>query len=141
MQNNRKREIRIPDIDKYNAKFGTLNKYRPEVIYIIAKTKVSPKTRKADYSQDVSNIKTNFLKAVDGMITNDSRLRKEHICNIDANDSGMTYGKNSYIKYDIYIKPTELKAIDDYYQDMHQFICRLNNVLSDLIEKNSMMHI
>ena len=54
MVNNQKREIKLKDIDNYNVRYGTLDKFNPEVIYITAKTKIKPLEKKGSYVKDVA---------------------------------------------------------------------------------------
>ena len=60
MNKRSKKEIKLQNTDKYTVRYGSLNKEIPEVIYIRAKTKIIPKTKKSDYSKDILGIKDEF---------------------------------------------------------------------------------
>lgn len=141
MDNNKKREIKLDKTNKFNIKYGTLDKNNPEVLYIRAKAKIKPNNKKSDYCQEIASIKKDFVKMVNNIIVNDKSVYNKHICCFDANDNGMVYNKNSYIKYDIYIKPIIIKHIDEYRSYVSDLTSILNNNLTTLLEKNNMSYI
>ena len=122
MNKRSKKEIKLQNTDKYTVRYGSLNKEIPEVIYIRAKTKIIPKTKKSDYSNDNKSFGNNY------------------ICHFDTNGNGMTYNKKSFLKYDVYVKPSVLKNISDYECEISSLVNAFNNNLSNLLEKSNMFY-
>lgn len=141
MVNNQKREIKLKDIDNYNVRYGTLDKFNPEVIYITAKTKIKPLEKKGSYAKDVAVIKSNFIEFVDKLIKESEDFNDKYICHFETNENGMVYNKRSYVKYLIYIKPKKIMYIDDYEKDIREIVSRLNDVLSVQLSQNGMFHV
>lgn len=141
MKNDRGREIKLTNIDKFNIKYGSLDKICPEVMYIRAKTKVKPFVKKGDYSKDILIMKTDFIKSVGDIIHRDKNFQDTHICHFDTNENGMMYNKNSYIKYDVFIKPIHIKHINEYEKQVYDLVYAFNSKLTSLLEKNNMSYI
>lgn len=141
MHNDRKREIQIGIVDGYNVKYGTLNKMKSNVIYIRGKAKIFPSLKKNSYQKEIYNLKHNFNKKVKQLIEEENGLLNSFICHLEMNETGMTFHKKSFIKYDVYIKPIIVKKIDDYNDYIINFVNKLNTVLTCLLKANYMMNI
>lgn len=141
MKNDRGREIRLTNTGKFNVKYGSLDKICPEVMYIRAKTKVKPFVKKGDYSKDILFMKNDFIKSVSDIIRHDKNFQDTHICYFDTNENGMMYDKNSYIKYDVFIKPINIRHINEYEKQVCDLVNAFNSKLTSLLEKNNMSYI
>ena len=140
MNKRSKKEIKLQNTDKYTVRYGSLNKEIPEVIYIRAKTKIIPKTKKSDYSKDILGIKDEFNKTVKKLIIDNKSFGNNYICHFDTNGNGMSYNKKSFLKYDVYVKPSVLKNISDYEYEISSLVSAFNSNLSNLLEKNEMFY-
>lgn len=140
MNKRSKKEIKLQNTDKYTVKYGSLNKEIPEVIYIRAKTKIIPKIKKSDYSKDILGIKDEFNRTVKKLIVDNKSFGNNYICHFDTNGNGMTYNKKSFLKYDVYVKPSVLKNISDYECEISSLVNAFNNNLSNLLEKSNMFY-
>lgn len=140
MDKHHKSEIKLSDMGKYNVKCGTINKNNPEVLYIRTKIKVKPSDKKTTYFNEIIGIKNKFVRNVKSIIVNDDTISNDYIFHFDANEKGMVYNKNSYIKYDIYIKPVVVKKFLDYRTDMTVLANKLNDNLSALLKETCLIH-
>ena len=52
----------------------------------------------------------------------------------------MTYNKKSFLKYDVYVKPSVLKNISDYECEISSLVNAFNNNLSNFLEKSNMFY-
>lgn len=131
---NKKREIKL-QLNNYQIRYGSLNKENTEVIYIRVKAKIHPLLKKNDYSEDISLLKKDFLKKIQDIVYSNSDIKRQYICHFDTNECGMTYNRNSFIKYDLYIKPKEAKHINEQKEIVTNIIGTINNDLNILLSK------
>lgn len=117
-------------------KYGTLDKNNPEIIYIRSKARITPTIKKKDYNDSVSIIKKEFIKNVKTIVKSYSKFEGKHICSLEMSDNGIAFGKKSYIKYDVYVKPKEIKKIDEYENDIKNMISDVDIMLNHLLEIN-----
>lgn len=141
MTKQHKSEMKLTDMGKYNVKCGTINKNNPEVVYIRTKTKVKPSTKKTNYCSEITAVKNEFVKTVKSIITENVTVSNDYIIHFDANEKGMMYNKNSYIKYDIYLKPSVMKNFMEYRTEMSALANKLNDKLSSLLNETCLTHI
>jgi len=124
------KEIKLDDLN-FKSTYGTFNRNIPNVIYINGKTKVKPIVEKTDYSMDSRNIKKSFTNFVDKTVKDNDTFFDEYICTCDVSENGLEYGKRSNLKYSVFLKPKELKPIEDYLSVISNFNATVTSFLSE----------
>ena len=124
------KEIKLDDLN-FKSTYGTFNRNTPNVIYINGKTKVKPIIEKTDYSVDSRNIKKSFTNFVDKTVKDNDIFFDEYICTCDVSENGLEYGKKSNLKYSVFLKPKELKPIEDYLSVISNFNATVTSFLSE----------
>lgn len=134
-ENKRKaKEYKLPlDYTKIKSKYGTLDKNNPEVVYIRSRASITPSIKKKDFSDDVISLKKVFLNNVKTLITINNIFENKHLCNIEVSEKGLEYGKKSHIKFDVYLKPKEIKPIMEYYEDIKELSTVFNENLMGIL--------
>lgn len=136
MNNNAKRTTKeyklLGDSTNIKSKYGTLDKSNPEIIYIRSKATITPVLYKKDFSDDIVLIKKSFEQSVKESIRNTNDFEDKHICTIEMSENGISYGKKSHVKYDVYLKPKVVKPITEY----HNTILRLAYIFNKGLEQS-----
>lgn len=141
MRNDRRRELKIESGDRFKIRFGTMDKHCPSVIYIKSATKVKPNVSKTNYKKEITAMQNTFLSFVDKTVKESKLFLDEYICHFDTNKEGMTYGKNSYMKYELYVRPKALKFIDDYTEEVKTLAAALNAKIDALIKEKEFVYV
>lgn len=138
MKNNRiAKEIRI-NKGNFTILYGTLNAERPDIIYVRAKTKVTPTSEKSSVADDIMNIKKGLSTFITKTIHENSVFDDKHIYQIDVNENGIVYKKNSFIKYELYLKPKELMSMEQYKNTIAEMTDTINERIGRLLTMNGM---
>lgn len=135
------KEYKLEDKPRTNikSKYGTLDKNKPEILYIRSKATITPSIKKKDFSEDIASIKSLFEKNVKGIILKSNDFENKHICSIEMSENGIAYGKKSHLKYDIYVKPKEAKTLSDYSNDIQYLTSEFNFNLLQLLSSNNIV--
>jgi len=133
------KEYPLPKKDGINirTKYGTLDKNNPNIIYIRSKAVITPITDKKDFSEEIIKIKKSFEKKVKETVRNSCSFEDKHICTIEMSENGISFGKKSHVKYDIYVKPKNIKNLDDYSNDIQTLVYQFNQTLANLFTENN----
>lgn len=121
---------------KIQTRYGATNKNNPEVVYIRTKARITPLSRRDDYSDAIVEIKASLARAIRDAIEDDSRLENRHITTVEISEKSITFGKKSNAKYDIFIKPVNKKGIDQYYGMVEGFMDTVNGTFERLLRDN-----
>jgi hypothetical protein len=133
------KEYPLPKKDGINirTKYGTLDKNNPNIIYIRSKAVITPITDKKDFSEEIIKIKRSFENKVKETVRNSYSFEDKHICTIEMSENGISFGKKSHVKYDIYVKPKEMKPLIEYHNDMLRLSYLFNKELSQSLINNN----
>ena len=100
--------------NNFVTKYGTTCKsLKPSVLYLRTKTKITPIVDKNTYEDDIIDVKNKFTEYIDKRIKKSKHFDNNYIFNIDISSKSITYGKTSFLRYDIYLKPLNKKSISD----------------------------
>lgn len=100
--------------NNFVTKYGTTCKsLKPSVLYLRTKTKITPIVDKNTYEDDIIDVKNKFTEYIDKRIKKSKHFDNNYIFNIDISSKSITYGKTSFLRYDIYLKPLIKKSISD----------------------------
>jgi hypothetical protein len=74
---------------------------------------------------------------VEGFFRNENKkFSDKFIYSCDVSENNITFGKKSNLKYEVLVKPIEVKQFDDYTEDMTE----LSNTLSSGLSRIMMEH-
>lgn len=122
------------------TKYGTSmeNEY-PKVLFLRTKARVVPIIKKKSYDIDVLNIKKEFEAYVKDRVYSDDYFDKTYLFNIDLSENSVSWKKVSFLRYDIYLRPTKKDTMSGHKDKFFEFSVSLDNKLVELLEKHSLM--
>lgn len=137
------KQINLDCIEELSAKYGTMDKNSPDVLYIRAKGRITPLLNKSDYSKDITKLKNKFNTVVENNIEKfkDYFDNEKFIYSIDISEKGISFKKGSYIKFDIYVKPKEKKDIIEYNDIISDLLININNELKQILSDIKLIYI
>lgn len=117
--------------------YGTTDKKNPSVIYVRAKGNITPFEKKHTYVTDVQDLKKDFKTFVKERVNLLPRLKPDKLlCGIDITERGLSFNKKGHMRYEIFIKPSEIKQLEEYEADIRQLTEEVNIKIRDfLIER------
>lgn len=131
------KDILLEKNNNFITKYGTTcNGLKPSVLYLRTKAKITPFIEKSSFEEDIEKIKSEFLNYIDKNIKKNNFFDKNYIINIDISSKSVTYGKISFLRYDIYLKPKIKKSINDNEKLFFNYSAKLDNKLSKLLNKS-----
>lgn len=103
------------DIDSsFKTKYGSTNHKKPEVIYIVGNTYISPSFDSNDYVSDINDLKNTYNNIISKLIKKyNSDFHKECICGIDVCDNRMKKGKKTFLTFELYLKQKTCKKMSE----------------------------
>lgn len=88
------------------TKYGSYtNELKPKVIYLRSKAKITPAINKQSFEESIDLIKSDFLEYVNERIIKSKYIDNSYLSNIDISSKSVKYGKVSFLRYDLYLKP------------------------------------
>lgn len=130
------KEREIPCITTFKARYGTFAIENPRVLYLNVKAKVKPSQKKANYANDVKKAKKAFDDYVEGFFKDNRKYSDRFIYTCDVSENNIMFGRTSNLKYEILVKPIELKSFDDYSDDMRELSETLSSKLWQIMQDN-----
>lgn len=106
------------DLNPYfKMKYGTTNHKKPEVIYIVGNTYISPSFDSKNYMDDIEELKINLIDLIHNIILEyDTFSHKDYIFSLDICDNRIKKNKKTFLTFELYLKQKECKhllEIDD----------------------------
>lgn len=86
-----------------NAKWGTIDKKNPISIYLEIGTYITPNENFDDYTSKIREIEKEGRTIVKNAISNTEGIKNDFIFVPDIADTRISYGKKSYISFQIHI--------------------------------------
>ena len=124
--------------DKYNVttKYGTLNKKEPCVLYTRSKGRVHNNLSNQDISKRIYKTKNEFMQSVTNIVNDTNMYHKELLCDLDISEKCFLTNKDSYLKYDIFVKPIAIRPMEEQENNIKSLMKSINNTLFDILYKN-----
>lgn len=137
------KQIKLNIMDNLSVKYGTLDKNSPDVLFIRFKGKIIPTIIKNDFSKEIVELKAEFDKIIKDIIINycDIFDCKRYLCNIEVSEKGVTYKKGSYIKFDVFVRPNEIKDIMCYEDVITRMSIEINNEIINILSKLNLKYL
>lgn len=95
-------EIKV-DSNIFKAKWGTIDKKNPSSIYLEIGTYITPKEQEEDYTDNIKEIEKIGRIIVKDAVGKTDGWKKDFIFVSDIADSRISYGKKSYISFQIHL--------------------------------------
>lgn len=130
-----KNEFKLKKIKSINSTFGVVgNNDEISVCYLRVKAKITPTKKRVDYLDQVNKAKRIFSTEIINLLKGTNEIQKDFIFNVDISDKSMKFGKPSFLRYEIYIKPkhkTDFDSLLAYFKTLSDTIDELlNNILN-----------
>ena len=126
---NLNREYPICKENGYMAKFGSVNREDPKVIYITARLWISP-SKEFDYKESIKIVQTSFRKIVSTSLKEDDIFMDRYILDYDYFFDYVTVGKKKGFLVEMYLTQKETKKLTDIKDDVEKKTLSLLNELS-----------
>lgn len=135
-----KNEVILEKNGKFITRFGsTLEVERPSVVYLRTKSKITPLTEKKEYDTEVNIVKNKFTSFVKEIIEKSKSVNNDYLFNIDISSKSVKYGKVSFLKYDVYLKPTKQRTIEENRFRFQQLSTKFDRKLEKLLNSNNII--
>lgn len=135
-----KNEITLKKNGKFITRYGsTLETEQPTVVYLRTKSKITPSINKKEYNTEVVEIKTRFSTFVENSIKKCKSVHDEFLFNIDISSKSVRYGKVSFLRYDLYVKPYKVRTIEENRFRLQQLSTKLDKQLEHLLNTNNII--
>lgn len=108
------KEYNMDTNPSFKTKYGSTNHKKPEVIYIVGNTYISPSFESNDYVSEVNELKTSYNKLVSELISEYSSIfDKNCIFDIDVCDNRIKNGKKTFLTFELYLKQKDCKQLPE----------------------------
>lgn len=132
-----KNEVTLKKQNKFITRYGsTLDEDYPSVVYIRTKSKITPSRQKKEYDTEVNNVKNKFTSFVKKSINKSKSVHNDYLFNIDISSKSVKYGKVSFLRYDVYLKPTKKKTLEENLFRFQQLSTKFDKKLEQLLNSN-----
>lgn len=135
-----KNEIILEKNGNFITRYGsTIESEYPSVVYLRTKSKITPLNRQKEYDKEVSTIKKRFTEFVHNSILKSKSVDDNYLFNIDISSKSIKYGKVSFLRYDVYLKPSKQRTIEENKFRLHQLSVKFDKKLECLLNSNSII--
>lgn len=135
MSDSKKKEYKLLDelFPQINTKFGSVNKDNPEVVYLNTKVTVTPLAKSSNYVVSVRQTKVKIKEKIEQMLSVCDDIERKYILTVDMSEDSVSYGKKSRVKYDLFVKPKEIKGLGELLSLGKHISHRINVIISDIL--------
>lgn len=120
-----------------SVKYGTIDDSKhTSVILVRCKGRVKAINKQINYDYEVNLFKDKFESEVNKQIHNLDDFYNDYFLTIDLSNKSINSDRYSFIKYDLYLKPTESTKIEDYKDSISEFCNIVNNYLIFALKDN-----
>lgn len=135
-----KNEVILEKDGKFITRFGsTLEAERPSVVYLRTKSKITPLIEKKEYDTEVNIVKNKFTSFVKEIIEKSKSVNNDYLFSIDISSKSVKYGKVSFLRYDVYLKPTKQRTIEENRFRLQQLSTKFDRKLEKLLNSNNII--
>lgn len=115
----------------FSLKLGTTNKLNPIVIYVEAKTFITPMVEKDSYNKDINEIKRQLKNGIRDKIISSNHFLNEYILDFQIANNGIRCEKKSNLTFEVLLKQPKnnILKINEIKDKIEQ---NINTMLDDL---------
>lgn len=119
---------------EFEIKYGTQDENNAEVLYMRVRTRMSPTVKKDKYTDTVASAKENFTALTKELFNGKGDFDKRNLCEFSASEEGVSYGKKSRLRYDIFLRPKIVKDMVEYEEQMVGFADTINERIMKILK-------
>lgn len=135
-----KNEIILEKNGKFITRYGsTIESERPSVVYLRTKSKITPLCQQKEYDNEVNVVKKSFTEFVHSSILKSKSVDNDYLFNIDISSKSVKYGKVSFLRYDVFLKPSKQRTIEENKFRLQQLSIKFDKKLERLLESNKII--
>lgn len=133
-------EIVLDKGNNFITKYGTtINTEKPSVIYLRTKSKITPLIKLKEYNNEVNCVKNEFESFVTDAIRKSKCVQNDFLFNVDISEKSIKYGKVSFLRYDVYLKPNKNKTLLGNKFRIEQLSKKFDKKLEELLNQNNIV--
>lgn len=131
-------EIAIKKENGFSTKYGSKENIKDNnIFYVRTKTKITPITNKQTYEDDVEKVKFNFANYISKLILKNKHFENEYLSNIDMSAKSISYGKISFLRYDIYLKMKNKDTLENNKELLYKISDNIDTFLIKTLSKHN----
>lgn len=135
-----KKEFKLNKGNCFVTRYGsTLEEEHPSVVYLRTKSKITPIEKKKEYNNEIENVKKDFEIYIKKCIFNCKSVENNFMYNLDITSNSIKFGKTSFLRYDVYVKPTKKRTISQNKYRLQQLSKKIDNGLEKLLNSNGIL--
>lgn len=108
---------------------------KPEVVFLRAKTRITPCTKCKTYEKDVLNLKREFEEYSRKLLDKNKYYENNYLFNIDLAEKSVKFQKTSHLHYDIFLKAKKKETLLVHRKRLEKLSNRMDNKLIKLFKK------
>lgn len=133
-------EIVLDKNNNFITKYGsTIDTEKPSVVYLRTKSKITPLINLKEYNNEVNCVKKEFEEFVTHSIRKSKCVQNDFLFNIDISEKSVRYGKVSFLRYDVYLKPIKNKTLLGNKFRIEQLSKKFDKKLEELLNQNNIV--
>ena len=135
-----KNVIKLNKQGNFITQYGTtLDEKEPSVIYLRTKSKITPSIKQKEYSENILKAKNEFTSFAKNYILNCNDVEDMFLFNIDMSPKGVKFGKKSFLRYDLYLRPKTKLTLEDNKTKMERISLAMDNKLEKILKNNGII--
>lgn len=133
-------EIKLNKQGNFVTRYGTtLNEKEPSVIYLRTKSKITPSVKKKEYNENILRAKNEFTSFAKNYLLNCNDVENAFLFNIDMSPKGVKFGKKSFLRYDVYLRPKVKSTLQENQGKMENISLTLDENLERILKNNEII--
>lgn len=110
----------------------------PNVVFLRAKTRISPLINNKTYENDIINLKKKFDEFARNLLNTIVDYDKNYIFSVDLAEKSVKYKKTSHLHYDLFLKPIKPLTLFQHKEKLEILSNKMDNKLIELFKKYNM---
>ncbi len=129
------------ECDFFSPRLGTVNKQNPSAIYLSGKCYITPSFNETDeiiYSSAIQPLERDLRTKIGECLGKIDDFKKPFIFNFELSESGLKFGKESYVSFQIFIKqkPGDIRDLMKIKKENEKDFVGLFQKMHDIFEEN-----
>lgn len=135
-----KNVIKLNKQGNFITQYGTtLDEKEPSVVYLRTKSKITPSIKQKEYNENILKAKNEFTSFAKNYILNCNDVEDMFLFNIDMSPKGVKFGKKSFLRYDLYLRPKTKLTLEDNKTKMERISFAMDNKLEKILKNNGII--
>lgn len=126
---NATKEFTIQNRSCFKTMCGSLDKENPNVIYIKGRAKIHPIFECKSYAPYVRKVKESVGEFVKETFKSHGLFNEKFIFSCDVSENNLSTKKISNIRYELFIRPFDIKPVREYTQELTEISDSIEDIL------------